>query len=166
NGYIDVSSSEGQGTEITIYFPATRSGTAQKKEAPDIAFFKGNGESILVVDDIQDQREIVLSMLEILGYSGYAAESGEAAIEYLRDNSADLILLDMIMDPGIDGLDTYEKVQELHPGQKAIITSGFSETDRVKKAQKLGAGQYLKKPYTINKLGKAIKEELRKNKIY
>ncbi len=163
NGYIDVNSIEGKGTEITIYFPATRSAALQKKSVPDMAYYKGNGERILVVDDIQDQREIVLSMLETLGYSGQAVENGQAAIDYLRDNSADLLLLDMIMDPGIDGLDTYKKVLEQQPFQKAIITSGFSETDRVKEAQTLGAGKYLKKPYTIKKLGEAIREELGKN---
>ena len=163
NGYIDVNSKEGQGTEITIYFPATRFDAAKEKKVPDISYYRGNGENILVVDDIQDQREIVLSMLDTLGYTGCAVESGEAAIDYLTDNSTDLILLDMIMDPGIDGLDTYKKVLKLNPSQKALITSGFSETDRVKEAQNLGAGQYIKKPYSINKLGEAIKEELCKN---
>ena len=66
----------------------------------------------------------------------------------------------MIMDPGIDGLDTYRQILELHPKQKAIIASGFSETNRVKEAQKLGAGQYVKKPYTLEKLGIAVKNEL------
>ena len=72
------------------------------------------------------------------------------------------MILDMIMVPGMDGLDTYTQVLKLHPGQKAIIASGYSETDRVKKAQKLGAGKYIKKPYTLEKIGLAIKEELEK----
>jgi len=66
------------------------------------------------------------------------------------------------MDPGIDGLDTYKKIIENHPGQKAVIASGFSETDRVKETQKLGAGQYVKKPYTLEKIGLAVKAELGK----
>ncbi|UCG66088.1 MAG: response regulator, partial [Deltaproteobacteria bacterium] len=76
--------------------------------------------------------------------------------------SADLLVLDMIMDPGIDGLETYKRILKLHPHQKAIIVSGFSETRRVKEAQKLGAGSYVKKPYTLNKLGTAIKNQLSK----
>jgi len=60
------------------------------------------------------------------------------AVDYLKDSSADLMVLDMIMDPGIDGLETYERIIELHPKQKAIIVSGFSETERVKEAQRLG----------------------------
>jgi len=70
------------------------------------------------------------------------------------------LLLDLIMGPGIYGLDTYKQILKLHPGQKAIIASGFSATDRVKKVQKIGAGAYIKKPYTLEKLGIAVKTEL------
>ena len=72
------------------------------------------------------------------------------------------MVLDMIMDPGIDGLETYRRIIEFHPEQKAIISSGFSETERVKEAQGLGAGKYIKKPYTLEKIGVTIKEELEK----
>ena len=72
------------------------------------------------------------------------------------------LILDMIMDPGIDGLETYKRILELHPKQKAIIASGFSETDRVKEAKKLGAGAYVKKPCVLEKIGVVIKEELEK----
>jgi len=71
-----------------------------------------------------------------------------------------LLVLDMIMDPGMDGLDTYKDILKIHPGQKAIIASGFSETDRVKEVQRLGAGAYIKKPYTFEKIGLAVKTEL------
>jgi len=64
------------------------------------------------------------------------------------------------MVPGIDGFETYKKVLEIHPNQKAILVSGFSETDRVKKAQGLGVGQFVKKPYTLEKIGIAVKNEL------
>ena len=63
----------------------------------------------------------------------------------------------MIMDPGIDGLETYKEILKLNTKQKAIIASGFSETDKVKEAQRLGAVQYVKKPYTIKNIGMAIK---------
>ena len=89
----------------------------------------------------------------------FAQSTGEA-IEYMKNNSADLLVLDMIMDPGIDGLDTYRQILKLHPKQKAIIASGFSETKRAKEAQKLGVGQYIKKPYTLEKIGTAVKNEL------
>jgi CheY-like chemotaxis protein len=79
---------------------------------------------------------------------------GEAAVEYLRANKADLIVLDMIMDPGIDGLETYRRILEIRPRQKAIIVSGFAKTDRGGTAQALGAGEYVKKPYVIEKLSR------------
>ena len=68
----------------------------------------------------------------------------------------------MMMDPGIDGLETYRRIVELYPGQKAIIGSGFSETERVKEAQRLGAGAYVKKPFLSVRIGSAIRAELDK----
>lgn len=79
----------------------------------------------------------------------------------LKEQPFDLLLLDMIMDPGMDGLDTYKSILKFHPHQKAIIASGFSETRRVQKAQELGAGKYIKKPYSLEKLAVAVKAELR-----
>jgi DNA-binding NtrC family response regulator len=101
-------------------------------------------------------------MLDALGYRTIAISSGEAAVEYLKEHTADLILLDMIMDPGINGLETFKRVIEIHPNQKAIIVSGFAETEDVKEAQKLGAGKYIKKPLTLDRIGIAVKEELDK----
>lgn len=160
NGYIDVQSTQGKGTTIKLYFPATREERHKAEGRLALEDYLGNGESILVVDDIKEQREIALSIFNALGYEATAVSSGEKAIEYLKERSFDLILLDMIMDPGIDGLDTYKKILQFKPGQKAIIASGFSETDRVKEAQRLGAGEYIRKPYTLEKIGVAVKSEL------
>ena len=114
----------------------------------------------MVVDDIESQREISCKMLEKLGYKAKAVSSGQEAVAYLKENTLDLLLLDMIMDPGISGCETYERIIEFKPNQKAIIVSGFAETNEVKEIQKLGAGQYIKKPLTLEKIGLAIKEEL------
>ncbi|MBC8392713.1 MAG: response regulator [Deltaproteobacteria bacterium] len=160
NGYIDVQSTEGKGTTFILYFPVTREDLAKDKFRFSVEDLMGNGESILIVDDVPEQREIVSGMLRKLAYSATSVSGGEEAFDYMRDNPADLLVLDMIMDPGIDGLETYKRILELHPGQKAIIASGFSETDRIKEAKKLGAGQYVKKPYTLEKIGLAVKEEL------
>jgi PAS domain S-box-containing protein len=160
NGYIDVQSAETKGTTFTLYFPATQEDIAKEKAPLSIEDYMGNKESILVVDDVKDQRELALTLLAKLGYAAETISSGVEAVEYLKEHRVDLIVLDMIMDPGIDGLETYKKIIEMHPRQKAIIASGFSETDRVQEAQRLGAGQYIKKPYTLEKLGLAIKEEL------
>ncbi|MCK9231616.1 MAG: hypothetical protein M0P04_02340 [Syntrophales bacterium] len=72
----------------------------------------------------------------------------------------DLLLLDIIMDSGIGGLDTYIKAREINLRQKAIIASGFSESEQVHKAPELGAGTYVRKPYVIEKLGMAVRKEL------
>jgi signal transduction histidine kinase/CheY-like chemotaxis protein len=162
NGYIDIHSVEGVGTTLKLYFPTTREQISRKESAMTVDGLMGNGETVLVIDDVEEQRAVASGMLGKLGYSVTSVSSGEEAIEYLKENSADLLVLDMIMDPGIDGLDTYKRILELHPGQKAIIASGFSETDRVKEAQDLGAGAYVKKPYLLEDIGLAVKEELAK----
>jgi PAS domain S-box-containing protein len=159
-GYIDIRSKEGKGTEITLYFPITRKVFAQEAELASIQDFMGKGESILVVDDILEQRQIATQMLKKLGYTVTDMPSGEEAVKYLHDHSADLLVLDMIMEPGIDGLETYKKILQIHPGQKSIIASGYSESTRVKEAQLLGAGAYIKKPYLLEKIGRAIRNEL------
>lgn len=159
-GYINVESIEGKGTAFTLYFPVTRDEIVSEKSVLNTEDYIGKGESILVVDDMEEQRELASKMLNKLHYSVSTVSSGEKAVDYMNDNSADLLILDMIMDPGIDGLETYKRILKLHPGQKAIISSGFSETERVKEAQRLGAGKYIKKPYTMEKMGLAVKEEL------
>jgi two-component system, cell cycle sensor histidine kinase and response regulator CckA len=162
NGYIDIQSKEGEGTSFTLYFPVTRKKRAKDESLLAIKEYMGKGESVLVVDDVEEQREIATGILNKLGYSVTSIPSGEEAVAYMKNNSADLIVLDMIMDPGIDGLETYEKILKHHPNQKAIIASGYSETEDVRVAQKLGVGQYIKKPYTLEKIGVAVRDELKK----
>jgi len=160
-GYIDVLTDE-NGTTFELYFPMTREEVLDTNLSIQIKDYEGNGETILVVDDVESQRDISCKMLSKLGYHTKSVPSGEEAVEYLKQNSVDLILLDMIMDPGINGREAYERIIEIHPKQKALIVSGFAVTGDVKAAQKLGAGKYIKKPYTIEKIGFAVKEELEK----
>jgi len=162
HAYLNVESSEGGGTTFYIYFPATREKVQMGKGALPLESYLGNRQTILVIDDIQEQRELAQQMLEKLNYAVKTIESGEKAVDYMRDHTADLIILDMIMDPGMDGLETYEQIRAINPNQKVIIASGYSETNRVKQAQRLGAGEYLKKPYTIENLGLVVKRELKK----
>jgi PAS domain S-box-containing protein len=157
NGYIDVQSVEGKGTTFTLYFPITRKELAKDGHHLPIEDYMGKGESILVVDDVKDQREIAAQILNSLGYSVTTVSSGEEAVEYMQTNGVDLLMLDMIMDPGIDGLETFKRIIESHPKQKAIIVSGFSETDRVQEARRLGAGEYVKKPYILERIGIALR---------
>jgi len=162
NGYIDVQSTVGKGTRFTLYFPMTREEYIEDKSPVKIEDYIGAGQHILVVDDVEEQRFIASGILGKLGYSVKSVSSGEEAIEFLKQHTVDLVILDMIMDPGVGGLNTYREIITLRPRQKAIITSGFSETKDVKEAQKLGAGSYIKKPYTMEKIGLAVKEELEK----
>jgi PAS domain S-box-containing protein len=161
-GYIDVQSRQGAGTAITIYLPSCGPAADRKPEAQPAEDWHGAGETILVVDDAREQREIAVEILKELGYEPKALPSGEEAVALLEREKIDLLILDMIMDPGIDGLETFRRVIERHPGQKAIIASGFAETDSVKAAQSLGAGAYIKKPYTVDSLARAIKSELKR----
>jgi len=161
-GYIDLKSTLGKGTTFTLYFPVTREEAAADESWLSIEDYMGQGETILIIDDVKSQRKIASSILTKLGYSVTTVSSGEEAVEYMENNTADLLVLDMIMDPGIDGLETYKRILELHPGQKAIIASGFSESERAKEAKNLGAGAYVKKPYLIEKIGIVVRNELKK----
>jgi PAS domain S-box-containing protein len=162
NGYIDVQSKLGEGTSFSLFFPMTRNELPEEKPNTMTKKYLGNGESILIVDDVQQQREIASSILKKLGYNVSSVSSGEEAVVYMQENSADLLVLDMIMNPGIDGLETYRNILKVNPRQKAIIASGYSESKQVKAAQQIGAGSYLKKPYSFEKIGLAVKSELQR----
>ncbi len=163
-GYIDIQSTQGRGTVCSLYFPVTRKVVDNQTAEGDMVCPRGC-ERILVVDDVLEQRQIVSTILERLGYEVICASSGEEAVTFLEKQDVDLVILDMIMDPGMDGLDTYRRIIELHPGQKAIIASGFAETERVREAQRLGAGAYIRKPYVIQALAQAVRKELDRNSV-
>jgi len=163
NGFIEVESAEGKGTRFRIFFPATRKASKQKTDSRSLKDLMGNGESILVVDDVKEQRNLASGILKRLGYHVQVAENGEEAVEFVKENPLiDLVLLDMIMYPGIDGFETFRRIRVLKPDQKGIIVSGYSETHRVKKAQSIGTGGYVQKPYLLEHLGSAVKKELQR----
>jgi two-component system, cell cycle sensor histidine kinase and response regulator CckA len=160
HGYIDLQTKVGEGTTFTLYFPVTREVLIAPHQKEPIEQYLGKGESVLLVDDIAEQRDVASGLLRQLGYQVHVFSSGEEAVDYLKINKADILVLDMIMAPGIDGLETYKRILEINPKQKAILVSGFSQTDRVKEAQNLGAGAYVKKPYLMETIGIAIRDEL------
>lgn len=159
NGYIDAQSCEGQGTAFTLYLPVSREAVPTAEARITIDDCRGT-ERILVVDDLADQREIAAAMLGKLGYTVDTVASGEAALSYLSEHTVDILILDMVMDPGIDGCETWRRVVEQFPGQRAIIASGFAESERAHEARRLGAGAYIKKPYTLEKIAIAVRREL------
>ena len=129
-----------------------------------VSMHMGKGEHILIIDDAQQQRVLASKMLERLGYKVSSVIGGNEAVDFLKENKVDLILLDMIMSP-IDGLDTYKEVLKLHPMQKAVVVSGYSETERLKEVLTLGAGAFLQKPYNMVKFAEVIRAEIDKQKI-
>jgi two-component system, cell cycle sensor histidine kinase and response regulator CckA len=159
NGYLDIKSQEGQGTTLTIYLPATKEAAEIRNGRTVLEDYIGS-ETVLVVDDNAEQRDITRNMLMKLGYTVLTAASGPEALLILQKQPVDLVILDMIMPGGLDGLETYEKILQIKPNQKAIITSGFSESERVKEAQRLGAGCYVQKPFTMERIGMAVRKEL------
>jgi len=160
-GFIDVISEEGVGTVFELFFPISdKENSDYKKDDLTVSDYKGNGEKILIIDDLLTQREIATSLLTELGYEVFTASSGENGVKFLETNNVDICIIDMIMDKGIDGLDTYKLIRELKPKQRVIIASGYSETSRVKEAIKLGVQDYVSKPYTLKKIGLTVKKVL------
>jgi signal transduction histidine kinase/CheY-like chemotaxis protein len=160
DGYVNIHSNVGEGTTFSLYFPIHHVDSVPKKPSVRVEDPRGEGQHILVVDDIAEQREIAVKILTRLGYRAVSVASGNDAVIYVRDNAVDLMVLDMIMPPGMDGLDTYQEVLKVRPGTRAIIASGFSETQRVRKALELGVCLYLRKPYTVAKIATAVKQAL------
>jgi PAS domain S-box-containing protein len=160
-GFIDIDSQLGRGTTVRMYIPATTEQQAVPPKPPmRIDEFTGRGEIVLLVEDDTEHREIAGRMLSRLGYQVVAVDSGEAALVEMEKGLPDLVMLDMLLGPGLDGLDTYRKILDLHPQQRVIIASGFAETSRVKMALELGAGAYIKKPFSLNEIGAAVRLEL------
>ncbi len=160
DGYIDVESEEGGGTDFYIYLPMTMGQVEKLELKQSFDEYNGNGESVLIVDDEESLRRNGSNILKIFNYQPAACASGEDAIEYLKRNKTDLILLDMLLGKGMDGLETFKEIKKINPDQKVIIVSGYSASSKIQEAQKLGAGQFVKKPFTIEELGIAVKKEL------
>jgi len=160
-GYINVTS-DANHTLFDLYFPITRESIADAATPRPLEALQGKGETVLVVDDMATQGEIACRMLTKLGYQADSVSSGEAAIAHVQAHPVDLMLLDMIMEPGLSGRETYAQILKIKPQQKAIIVSGFAETEDVTETQRMGAGQYLRKPLTLERLGIAVKDELSK----
>jgi len=155
-GYIDIESEVGQGTSFYVYFPITRE-IPTPVAANNIV---GGTESILVVDDDPVQREVTKNLLERLGYRVTTVESGEKAVSVFKSSTFDLMILDMIMLPGIDGVETLRRVRQISPTQKSLLVSGFSESQRVNEALKMGAGGYIRKPLDLKVIATAVRQEL------
>lgn len=155
-GYIDISTGP-TGTTFTLYLPATRSDELNHMDAhPD---FQGH-ENILVVDDDLLQFNVLDELLSSLGYHVSYAGTPEKAISMCQKTPYDILVLDMVLDSDMDGVDVFLQVRKFRPEQKAIIISGFAESHRVKAGLNAGIGSFVRKPLTLDKIAHAIREEL------
>ncbi|MFT5699597.1 MAG: two-component system cell cycle sensor histidine kinase/response regulator CckA [Desulforhopalus sp.] len=158
-GYIDIRNGL-TGSIFELYFPVIAQKDLQVLEPPSLETMFGHGETILIVDDEKEQREIISSVLNRLGYQTSTATCGEKAIEYLKKTPVDLVLLDIVMPRGINGYETLKEIRTINPEQKAIITSGqTNHPDRIKAAE-LGGNQYLAKPVSLSLLARTIRNEI------
>jgi CheY-like chemotaxis protein len=121
---------------------------------------RGNGEHILIVEDEGALRVMASEMLKVLGYSVVAVAGAEEAVPYLEQNQAHLLMFDMMLGPGINGRELYERILTFRPDQRAIVVSGFSNSLEIGRALELGASQFVKKPYTLQELALAVKKAL------
>lgn len=159
NGFIDVISEPGKGTEFIIYFNASERGVVKEKPvAPEI--MRGT-ETILIVDDEPDVLEVSKGILEFLGYTVHGMGSGNEAIAFYKekkDNIA-LIILDMIM-PKLSGSETFDRIRELNPSARIILSSGYSLNDQAQQIMDKGCHGFIQKPFNIANISRIIREIL------
>jgi CheY-like chemotaxis protein len=160
-GFIDVHSDVGKGTEFRIYIPAATSVEVRPAEEALAGLAVGHGEMILVVDDEAPLLEIAQGALEANGYRVLTARDGTEALAIYAKHmqKIDAVLMDMMM-PYLDGPSTIRALQKLDPGIKIIASSGLSSNDRTFEAVSEGVKTFLMKPYTAEKLLRALAEVL------
>ena len=161
NGYIDVQSEVGVGTEFYLYLPITREEIENNTDSK----IEGGHEKILVVDDDEMILEVTQKILGILGYEVTTALDGEEALKYLKSETFDLLILDMIIPYSIDGTEIYKQSLKYNKNQNAIIVSGYAESERVREAMQLGVSTFIKKPFTKDCISKAIRATLQQEEV-
>lgn len=158
DGSVTVNKGE-RGAIFRLLLPATTAEISDGEDEKIDEDLRGKGEKILVIDDEERQLDIACRILRTLGYTPHVAGSGEEALLRI-DEGFDLILLDMLMSPGMGGRKTYAAILQRRPRQKAIIVSGFSEDTEVRGTLAMGAARFVRKPYSMYRLGIAVREAL------
>lgn len=158
-GFIDVSSLPGKGTTFIIHLPVVKKEIIEKKPGKKIY---GGNEAILLVEDETDLRSLAKMQLESLGYKVFACQDGIEAIKTYKKktDSIDLVLLDMIM-PNMNGKEVFNKLKEINPDVKVVLTSGYSQEGKATDILKNGAISFLQKPFKLHDLSKIIDEAIK-----
>lgn len=161
-GFIKVASRIGEGTVFTIFLPASRSSVKSETEIL-LEPQRGIG-TIMVVDDEHFITEITGEWLTELGYRFIEASGGQEALALYEAHpeAVDLVILDMVM-PGMDGGETFERLQALDPDVKVLLISGYGLDGRIAKIRDQGCKGFLQKPFTIFQLSEKIKSILAEN---
>jgi len=162
-GWIEVINN-GTGAAFEIYLPATRDQVCRVEKPDSKVRRSGRGEKILIVDDQFEQNEILEYALQELGYTAYSVTSGEEAIEFIKSQPVELLLMDMIMGNGLNGRETLERIFQDNPGQRAIVVSGYAKREEIEKTRSLGVSIFLEKPVTLEKIEDAIQHTLVQNR--
>jgi two-component system cell cycle sensor histidine kinase/response regulator CckA len=158
-GYIEVDSRKRHGSTFSIYLPASEEGVEIPRESSE-PIIEGSG-TILLVDDEAMVLDVGVKMLEKLGYEVLKAEGGKKAIDLYKANKdkIDAVILDMIM-PDMGGGETYDRLKEINPEIKVLLSSGYSMDGQAKKIIKRGCNGFIQKPFTMKELSRKIREIL------
>jgi CheY-like chemotaxis protein len=162
-GYIDVESEPGHETTFIVYLPTTEK-TVEETVKPSEEIVKGT-ETILMVDDEDKVLDAGVMVLKRLGYSVLEARGGKEAVEIYRDNKdkIDLVILDMVM-PHMGGGEAYDKMKEINPKVKVLLSSGYSIDGQAKEILARGCDAFIQKPFSMRDLSQKIWEVLQKEK--
>ena len=162
HGFVKVESSQNKGSSFSLFFPATgeQPETTENWITEPFEFYRGNGETILIVDDLPEQRQMAQLIIKQLHYRPLIAKNGDSALQQIADNTVDLVLLDLVLSNSESGLTVFRKIQQLSPEIKIIMLTGSSDAKSVTNMQISGVQHYVFKPYTVEKLGAAIREAL------
>ena len=158
-GYIDVESKMNQGTTFEIYLPSTTKKVDRVTKDSE-KLIKQSG-TVLLVDDEAAVREVCISILEKIGYRVLSAKDGEEVLELYRNNKdeIDIVLLDMIM-PNMSGGEIYDRLKEINPEIKVLLSSGYSIDGEATEILNRGCDGFIQKPFDIKKLSAKIGEIL------
>jgi PAS domain S-box-containing protein len=162
DGYIDLESRKGQGTTFSIYLP-TSGGTRSRSVTFDDQLM-GDSEIILLVDDEEMILAVGAEMLNRLGYTVLEAKDGREAVEIYRahQDRIDLVILDMVM-PDMNGGEVYDKMKDINPDVKALLSSGYSINGLPIEMLEQGCDEFIQKPFGIKELAERIREILGRN---